>query len=269
MATKQSTALAYLEGHAVFTLSEFMTEVDPTTAPSTRYTNLRNAVARGQARRLTRGLYASNLGVYRGRTPNVALVASKAAPDAVLSYHAALQALGVAHSALRLVSFTSDSRVKRFDVDGYAFRRVPPPRALAAAGNQLLATEMVRSADQLVRVTSPERTLVDCLMRQDLGGGLEEVLRSVGSFLNLSAGAVTDYVAALRSPAAAARAGWVLERGADQWHVRPRELSRLRDLAGTGPHDLRPAVRTGQAAFATTWRLYVPRGLPYEEWLRS
>jgi predicted transcriptional regulator of viral defense system len=250
-------------------LDDFMADVDTTTAPSTRYANLRNAVARGQARRLTRGLYASNLGAYRGRTPDVALVAGKAAPDAVLSHHAALQALGVAHSALRLVPFTSDSRMKAFDVDGYTFRRVPTPRALAVGGNQLLATEMVRASDELVRVTSAERTLVDCLMRQDLGGGLEEVLRSVGGFLNVSVNAVADYAESLRSPTAAARAGWVLEQGAEQWHVHPGDLSRLHDLAGDGPHELRPAARTDQTAFAASWRLYVPRGLPYEEWMRS
>lgn len=269
MPTKPSTTLRYLEGHAVFTLDEYLAGVDPDAAPTTRYANLRNAVARGQARRLTRGLYASNIGVYRDRTPYVALVASKAASDSVLSHHTALEVLGVAHSVLRDVPFTSNHRVKPFVVDDYRFTRVPIPRALMTAGAAAVGTRMVRSADELVRVTTPERTVVDCLMRQDLAGGLEEMLRSAGGFPNLAADQVVEYVETLRSSTAAARAGWLLEMGTSEWHVSPEALVRLRRLVKSGPHMLLTGRATDQADFVALWRLYVPRGLPYAEWLRS
>ena len=69
--TKPSSTLRYLEGHEVFTLDEYSSTVDPTVSERTRYTNLQNAMRRGQAYRLKRGLYASNIGVYRDRVPNV------------------------------------------------------------------------------------------------------------------------------------------------------------------------------------------------------
>src|SRR5450756_780569 len=103
MNTKPSMTLRFLESREVFTLDEFMTAVDPGVSERTRETNLRNAVKREQARRLARGLYASNVGVFRDKTPNVLLVASKAAPDSVLVYHTALEAHGVAHTPARTV----------------------------------------------------------------------------------------------------------------------------------------------------------------------
>jgi predicted transcriptional regulator of viral defense system len=259
----------YLENHPVFTLEEYMAAVDPSTAPSTRETNLRNAVARGQARRLARGLYASNVGASRDRTPLPALVASRGAADSVLSHHTALDVLGVAHSVSRLVVFASCHRVESFDVDGYRFRRVAPPRALGTSPGPTHATMMARAGDELVRVTGPERTLVDCLMRPDLGGGLEEVLRSVGGLLNVDGGVVADYVQLLRSPAAGARAGWLLEMMVDQWHTDRDVLARLRSLAGRGPYGLLPASDGRETEFVAGWRLYVPKGLPYTEWVRS
>jgi predicted transcriptional regulator of viral defense system len=264
MATKSSMTTRYLEQHAVFTLDEFMAEVDGTVSEPTRYTNLRNAVERGQVRRLTRGLYASNMGVYRDRTPRATLVAAKSAPDAVLAYHTALEAHGVAHSVSRLVFFMSDRRVNVFSVDGYRFQRVAAPKGLAGTGAY---SQLVRSGDDLVSATTPERTMVDCLMRLDLAGGLEETLRSVGGFPNMDSERVVDYVGALGSPTAAARAGWLLELGRAMWHVPGSDLDRLRTMIGRGPYRLGGSVPS--STLVAGWRLYVPAGLPYQEWIRS
>lgn len=268
MPTKPSATLRYLEEHAVFTLAEFLADVDPTVAVTTRYTNLRNAVARGQARRLTRSLYASSIGRYRDRTPLSALVASKAAPDAVLAYHTALEAHGVAHSPFRTAVFLSDRRVKMFTVDGYRFQRVAHPEALRRAGAAKAHTQLTRAGDDLVETTTPERTAVDCLMRPDLAGGLEEILRSVGGYPNLDPAKVLEYVSALGSPTAAARTGWLLELSGSMWHTSRRDLEQLARLTGRGPHSLVPD-RGAAAEFTAAWRLYVPAGLPYTEWLSS
>ena len=120
----EHTLKARHSDHEVFTLEEYVTAVDPTVAERTRYTNLQNAVARGSAYRVRRGLYASNLGVYRDRVPNVYLVATRAVEDAVLTHHSALEAHGVAHSPLRTVYFTSTTKMGDFEVRGYRFHRV-------------------------------------------------------------------------------------------------------------------------------------------------
>ena len=267
MDTKPSMTLRYLESHGVFTLDEFMAGVDPGVSERTRETNLRNAVKRGQARRLTRGLYASNLGGFRDQTPNVLVVASKAAPDAVLAYHTALEAHGVAHAPARSVYFLSSKMVSPFTVRGYRFRRVMAkasrPSIPAAPVTQ------VRAGDALVTVTTRERTLVDCLARLDLSGGLEELLRSVGSFSAMSSEQVARYAGSLGSPTLVARAGWVLDTMADDWLCDPGPLQEMRRSLGRGTYWLqrrRPGI---EYEFISAWRLYVPAELPYREWLHG
>lgn len=265
MNTKSSRTMRYLETHEVFTLEEFLSDVDVNAAERTRYENLQNAVERGQAYRLKRGLYASSIGVYRDRVPNVFLVAAKAAPDAIVSHHSALEAHGVAHSPFRTVYFTSMHKVGDFHVRGYRFHRVAPP----AMSDPLTSLEefhtRVRAGEAIVRVTTKERTLVDCLRNLKLAGGLEELFRSLGGLTSMSTELVARYLSLLDSPTLTARTGWVMGHFAQSWRIDMDVLDEMRASVGRGTYRLQTG-RTDQE-FVSQWRLYVPKGLPFEEWV--
>lgn len=262
---KPSSTLRFLESHEVFTLDDYMSAVGAGTSERTRYANLRNAVARGQAYRIKRGLYGSNIGVYRDRVPNVALVASKVATDAVVSHHTALEAHGVAHSPLRTVYFTTAAKIQGFEVRGYRFRRVAPPNVPGPILRDFEAR--IRIGDAIVPVTNRERTLVDCLADVTLAGGLEELLRSLGGFTVMSAEDAWRYASALGSPTAVARLGWVLELFRSQWAPEAAVLEDMRASLGRGTYRLGDSRLPRR--FIARWRLYVPDGLPYEEWMRG
>lgn len=276
MNTKQSSTRLFLESHEVFTADEFEAFVDPQVSRRTRESNLRNAVKRDQAYRLTRALYASNVGPYRERVPNVLLVAAKAAPDSVLAYHTALEAHGVAHSPGRAAYFVSSRTVSPFDVHGYRVRQAPDLRGRLArriegstSGDGSLFVTQLRSGDALVPATSRERTLVDCLYRLDLAGGIEEFLRSAGSFSTASSREVSDYVCPLRSPTLVARVGWLLALMQNDWLVEPAPLDEMRRRLGRGTYWLQPRRAGVRYEFVAEWRLYVPADLPYLDWLHG
>lgn len=267
MNTKTSATLRFLESHEVFTLGEFMAEVDSAVSERTRYANLQNAVARDLAYRVKRGLYASNLGVYRDRVPNVHLVAAAAASDAVVSHHSALEAHGVAHTPMRTVYFTSAHKVDDFQVRGYRFHRVALPRTSDPQATLEEFVTRARTGDALVPVTTKERTFVDCLSNLALSGGLEELLRSLGGFTSMSAVEVARYAGVLGSPTLTARAGWALELFADVWHVDHSVLEEMRRSLGRGTYRLLPGG--ARQTFVSRWRLYVPADAPLEEWTRG
>lgn len=266
MNTKKSSATrSFLESHEVFTRTEFLATVDPEVSERTRDANLRNAVLRGQAYRVKRGLYASNVGAYRNRVPTGAVVASRVADDVVLSHHTALEVHGVAHSPLRTVYFTTASRVSDFEVRGYRFRRVAPPAVDDSVRRAF--EERVRVGDALLPTTTRERTLVDCLREPRLAGGLEELFRSVGGFVSMSAARAWEYAAALDSPTTVARLGWALELFAEQWEPDATVLDEMRSSLGRGTYRL-GASRTS-SRFVSRWRLYVPEDAAIEEWVRG
>jgi len=264
---KSSSTLRFLEGHEVFTLEEYLGAVDPAVTERTRYTNLQNAVRRGQAYRAKRGLYASNLGVYRGRVPNVFLLASKAAGDAVVSHHSALEAHGVAHSPLRTVYFTSGQKIGDFEVRGYRFHRVALPEVSDPDATFESYSTRLRAGEALVSVTTRERTLVDCLRDIRLAGGLEELLRSLGGFTSMSTAALTSTVCQFESPTIRARVGWTCEMFQDDWGVDSEFLDAMSQGLGRGTYRLLPHARRQE--FVARWRLYVPADLPYADWARG
>ncbi|MBU2602425.1 MAG: hypothetical protein KKA32_09690 [Actinobacteria bacterium] len=268
MNTKPSATRRFLEDHEVFTLEEYAAIVDPAVSRRTRYTNLQNAVRRGSAYRVRRGLYASNLGVYRDRVPNVYVVATKVAEDAVLSHHTALEAHGVAHTPLRTVYFTSAGKVSDFEVRGHRFHRVAPPVSRSPAVLDGFVTR-VRAGQAIVPVTTKERTLVDCLRHPRLAGGLEELLRSVGGFTSISAERVADYTLLLGSPTLTARVGWVLEMFEERWYTDAGVLEQMRATLRRGTYRLLPEVGEKRHRFVSRWRLYVPADDSYREWARG
>jgi predicted transcriptional regulator of viral defense system len=268
MNTKSSTTLRYLESNEVFTLEEYSAAVDPAVAERTRYDNLQNAIERGQAYRVRRGLYASNLGVYRDRVPNVYLVAAKAAEGAVITHHSALEAHGVAHTPFRTVYFTSSHKIGDFEVRGYRFHRVGLPASTHAAMPDQFVTR-VRVGEAIVPVSSKERTLIDCVCDLRLAGGIEELLRSLGGFTSVSGLRVAEYARGLTSPTAVARAGWVLEMFGEGWRVDASVLDGMRAALGRGTYRLMPISDGRPVQFVARWRLYVPAGLPYAEWVRG
>jgi len=265
MNTKQSRTLRFLEHNEVFTLEEYLETVDATVSERTRYTNLSNAVCRGQAYRIRRRLYASNLGIYRDRVPNVFLVASKATPDALVSHHSALELHGVAHTPLRTVYYTSRKTPGDFEVRGYRFVRIASPNAPSDVLD--VFTARARSGDVLIPVTSRERTLVDCLRNIDAAGGLEELLRSLGGFTSIDTESVLGYLALLNSPTIYARVGWTAELFKDEWELGDAFFEALEHQVGRGTYRL---VRSdAPQRFVARWRLYVPENLPFEEWVRG
>ncbi|MEI7814521.1 MAG: type IV toxin-antitoxin system AbiEi family antitoxin [Coriobacteriia bacterium] len=255
---------AYLENHHVFSLEEFRSELGDGRTP---YNLLVRATKRGLADRVMRGVYVSRTGRFSREEPDPYLVAAAASSDAVMVYHSALELHGLAHSPSRRVQFVAAGLTPRFTYRDWEFRRYDLPKSPLPA-DTVQSTMLVPRPDGVVRVTTRERTLVDCVNRSDLAGGLEEVFRSLASLPYVDASNVLAYLRDLRSPTAVARTGWTLEQRAREWYVPDEALEEMRSMLGKGPYYL---TRSNQAGtWAPTWRLYLPdNATDLERWVRE
>lgn len=255
---------AYLEEHHVFSLEQFRRDLGEGRTP---YNLLVRATKKGFADRVMRGVYVSRMGQYSRQDPDPYLVAAAVSTDAVMVYHSALELHGLAHSPSRRVQFSATKTTPRFTYRDFEFRRYDPPRPLASA-DSVQSTTLVRRPDGVVRVTTRERTLVDCVNRADLAGGLEEVCRSLAALPYVDASNVLAYLRELQSPTAVARAGWLLEQRAQEWYVTDGQLDEMRSMLGKGPYYL---TRSNQAGtWVPSWRLYLPENtVDLERWVHG
>lgn len=242
-----------------------MLAVDPMVSELKRLGSLRDAVRRGLAHRVKGELYVSDAGSFRGKVPNSVLIASKIVDDAVISHHTALEVHAVAHSQLETAFFTTPVKVPNFRAEGYRFRRVAPPPVADVILREY--ETRVPVGDSLVTVTTPERTLVDCLAGAWFSGGPEELLRSVGGFSSMSAERAWRYAQLLDSPSVTARLGWVLELFASRWGPDPHVLQQMRSCIVNEAYWL--GVGQPPTRFVSRWQLYLPVGMPYAEWARG
>ena len=248
----------FIRSSAVFTSAELLASCGDT---QNNRNLLHNAVKAGRARKVRRGLYASASGRFEGSRPPFQLVASKAAPDAVLCYSSAFTLFVGSQDALAEATFYTALSMRPFGFDGVRFTPYPMPLSPVETRAYRLA------GGQGVLGTTREQTVADSLANVARAGGAEAVMRRLSAVRFLDAGKAAR-MAAARGPSACARLGWVLERKGGDWDVPGGVLDGLALGLGGGPYYLGPA--RARAHFDERWRLYLPEDAQtVEGWLNG
>lgn len=213
----------YITSHHVFTVEALLAAADSRAAARQQ---LKGAAASGSVERVRRGLYASNAGRFEGTgvDPYEVVVALDA--GAVLSFHSALEAHGVAHNVGFECRFRTAAVRSPFSFRGV--RYVPHP-----ADGEAPSQRARGKAFGSILVTTREQTLFDCLKHPEWAGGIEEAVRSLSAMPYLDAERAAS-LALADGASMAARVGWLLEARSDAWRVPDGVVGRLREAsAGT------------------------------------
>jgi predicted transcriptional regulator of viral defense system len=257
----------FFAAHPVFTTRELIGYLEKNGSRSrwTRKALLAHHRKQGHIILVHRGLYATVPPGNDSKTYSIDpyLLAAKMTDDSVLAYHTALELLGKAYSVFEEFFLLSrkPTRVKTFR--SQRFRGILFSQALRAAGKEEMYTKVVDRSGMGIKVTSLDRTLVDVLDRPDLGGGWEEIWRSLGSVEYFDLDIVVEYVKLLGNRTTAAKVGYYLEQRAESLMVESRHLEPLRKLCPKQPHYL---DRGKSGKLVSDWNLVVPRSLAERSW---
>ena len=192
------------------------------------------------------------------------VVCMKVVPDAVVAYHAALEFHGHAYSLHQEFAFLTEKHMASFHFQDIKFRPVQPSKALLRQNAWQMETLNRERGMQIVRVTSLERTLVDCLDRVDLAGGWEEVWRSLASSSYYEMDRVVTYVGKLGNATTAAKVGFFLEQNQEALRVPESILQELERLRPRQKHYI-DSIRT-PGKLVSRWNLIVPPEVLNQTW---
>jgi predicted transcriptional regulator of viral defense system len=255
--------------HPVFTWDEFATfyAARGTAGRRSAEALLAYHTRAGHLLRARRGLYAV---VPVGMSPDAApvdpyLLATRMKDDAVLAYHTALDVHGTAYSAHDRVVFVTTHAARLWSFRSIEFRPVQAPRALLKQDVVDVQVTTVDRAGLNVRVTTLERALVDVLDRPDLGGGWEEVWRSLEAVSFFDLDAVADYALLLGNSTTIAKVGFFLEQHRQTLAVEEHHLQRLRAHRPRQPH-YASRHDSGESILLRDWNLVVPVALVERPW---
>ncbi len=259
----------FLTKHAVFTVGDLDQYL---TANGSGKTNTRKSLLayyrnKGRIVQVRRGLYLTvPLGEDPARSPvDPYLVAAKLQPDAVLSYHTALEFHGRAYSSFNRLYYSTRHKSPLFKFRGFEFISVQVPLSLQLKDKDLFGVVFRNRSGVELKVATLERTLVDLLNRPDLAGSLEEMWRSLESIEFFDLDLVVDYVSLLKNATTAAKVGLFLDQHREALMVDEAHLKTLHRLRPDQPHYFVRGKRR-DSLFVKEWNLLVPIEIMNKTW---
>lgn len=194
--------------------------------------------------------------------PDKILIAAKVKRDYYLGYHTALEYYGCAQSLWNetYVCVKSENRFDAFTYKRLSFKPV---------FTKDITTEIQQKSytNTAIRVSSKERTLIECAARTQYAGGWEEAIKSLEGLGGLNIQKLTTLLPK-QSQMTIRKTGYALgllrKRSQFYEHVDDRALDAIRKLVTGSPQYL---IHGEGGAINKEWKLYVPRN--FEERLRS
>ena len=194
--------------HPVFRRDEF-DEYKKNSSYWTRKNLLAYYCRQGRLRLIRRGVYAVIPDGVDSRDFQVDpyLLSFKSANDAFLSFHTALEGFGKSYSVFQRYTYGSIKAFHPFEFDGCRYESTSIPKRLIEAGQPYFAITTIDRDGLDLQVATLERTLVDLFDRPNLGGGWEEIYRSLESVEYFDLDVVVEYVHLLGKKTTAAKGG--------------------------------------------------------------
>lgn len=220
----------------------------------------RNAVAylikNGYAKRVKSGLYYLIPFEHRGTEwqPDVLVVGSKISTDYFYSHSTAMIFYGVLSVPPPRIPISVPHRFRKFSFGSFTYY---PVETRHFFGFRDLDYKGI-----MVKVADMERTLIDCMSRLDLSGGVVGAFRNLSTLGFINYPLLMDYLEKIGKKSVMVRCGFALEFFKDRWEVDEDILKELKKRAGNGPvYYLDRGIPKGTGRLVKGWNLIIPAAL--------
>lgn len=221
---------AFLADHPVFSTSELARARGAPHEERAAYEQLKHHLRRGRVKQVVRGIYAAvPPGVDPvGFQPDRYLVGAAAKPQGIFAYHAALELLGIAQSVWRDCVLHCHRPRSAIELETATIIFLPQPGPLRRRHLQDVGLRLVPHETRRLRVSGPERTLVEGFRHPHRAGGLAEFLASVEGLALLDFEELEEVLASYGQRSLWAAVGWFVETHADLFRPPEEFLERCR-----------------------------------------
>lgn len=226
---------------------------------------IKRLVENGKLEAIRKGLYAvlSPLEKTEKYEPDKLLIASKIRKEYYLGFHTALEYYGCAYSAFN-EAYICVLAKDRFDPFSYR-RFIFKPLFVKDVTSQVVEKPYGNS---ILKVSSKERTFIECIDRVQYAGGWEECIKSLENLSGIDIGKLINLTLSRERKSLFGRIGYVLEllrnRSPFYEHVNDSVLNKVITEIEGQPQYL---VRGKKGSLNKRWNLYIPDG--FEEELRG
>ena len=179
-------------------------------------------------------------------------IASKITSDSYVAYHSALEFYGLGNQRFNLVYVCSSSRFNDFEFEGidYVHKR------------SKVDIEIIKRSDSETRVTSLERTIIDCIENIPLAGGIEELLHALTDVQIVDEDSMLDVLNSYNSIILYQKCGYILEHFKQQMSLSDHFFDVCKSkLTNQIKYFLNNEYDAKDLAFNAKWNLVAPTNL--------
>ena len=214
---------------------------------------------------IRKGLYAVLSPLERAEKyePDKLLIASKIREDYYLGFHSALEYYGCAYSTLNeaYVCVNSKNRFDPFTYRRFSFKPIFVKDTLSQVSEQPYGTGVLK-------ISSKERTFIECVDRVRYAGGWEECVKSLENLSGIDFEKLISLTIYQQKKALPRRVGFILDllrkRSPFYEHISDSSLNKM-EIETEGPPQY--LIRGSRGTLNRRWNLYIPR--LFEEQLRG
>jgi predicted transcriptional regulator of viral defense system len=182
------------------------------------------------------------------------LIANRASRSSgALAFHSALELHGVANSILNEIYCIMCGRIRPFTFQGVDYHFIN--------ASEVFGTSQVVRQGISVKVTNRERTFLDCIRRPELAGGLDELLRSLGTFHTIDPLTLGEYLGRFDERSLVQRTGVILSLLKEDLRIPEEFLAGLRTGVSRNVYYLTPGMVRGVGRLDKDWNVIVPRNI--------
>jgi len=215
--------------------------------------------------RIRRGYYLVINPAYSGHIANdYILIAGRMTEDAVISYHSAIEFHALTYSMNAVVYFCSKYEIGTMLTSHGHYQQVSHP-AVLKPDHVFFETKVHDRQGLDIRVTTIERTLVDCLARPQFTLGWEEIWRSFEGISFLDIDRVIAYALRLGNATTIAKLGFFLEQHQEIFDVTDQDLIKLEAHKPKSRHYMDKSAQ-GPVQSVKRWNLIVPLSIINKDW---
>jgi predicted transcriptional regulator of viral defense system len=226
---------------------------------------VKRLIETGKFQTIRKGLYMvlSPLETPEKYEPDKLLIASKIRKKYYLGFHTALEYYGCAYSAFNeaYICVQPKDRFDSFQYKRFTFK----PVFVKDTASQIVEKPYRHS---LLRVSSKERTFIECIDRVQYAGGWEECIKSLESLSGINIEKLVSLTLSQKRKTLPRRIGYVLEllrnRSPFYEHADDNMLDKIKATIMGPPQYL---IRGRKSRLNKRWNLYIPED--FEEKLRG
>jgi predicted transcriptional regulator of viral defense system len=211
---------------------------------------LRQYKKQGLISQIRRDLYSANDLDTKTSLVSKFEIAGNITPTSYLSHHAAMEYYGVANQVFYEIYVSSVESFRNFDFEGITYTFCKSPTEMGVVNPV---------ADSRVRITDLERTIIDCIHRINLCGGLEELVQCLSSITYVKETKLLECLAAFDKQILYQKTGFILSYFQKEMRLSDDFFSVCKSKIGKSTGYL--TDKTESDTYFKNWKLCAPENI--------